>query len=212
MPHASLSTHRLCTGAFAAFGLLAAGCPAPPPKAPAACAPQTISVRLLGSTRLNQSAEGEPRPLVARVYHLKSDRRLDRVAFDQLWHNDKALLADDLVKVDEVQMFPGARTDVQFPRDAATQTVVAVGLFESPHGRTWLYTADLPQPPAAGRCTPSDCAPDDDECRIRANTNLVLPIFFDVSTVDDGSDQAAEYTEVGPKHVKAAEAPKGPAR
>ena len=210
MPHASLSKPSF--GSIAAFGLLAASCAAPPPKTPVACAPQMISVRLLGSNRLNQSAEGEPRPLVARVYHLKSDRRLDRVSFDQLWHSDKTLLADDLVKVDEVQMFPGARTDLQFPRDAATQTIVAVGLFESPHGRTWLYAADLPQPPEAGRCTPSDCAPDDDECRIRANTNLVLPIFFDVSTVDDGTDQAAEYAVVGAKPNKSDEAPKGPTR
>lgn len=197
---------------FAAFAAFAAACTAPPPKAPAACAPQTISVHLLGSDRLNVSAEGEPRPLVARVYHLKSDRRLDRVSFDDLWHKDKALLADDLVKVDEVQLFPGTRADVQFPRDAATQTIVAVGLFESPHGRTWLYAADLPAPPEAGRCTPSDCSPDDDECRIRANTNLVLPIYFDGSTVDDGTDQAADYSVVGPKHSKSEGAPKGPAR
>lgn len=198
-----------------AFGLVAAACgcgSAPAPKVATPCAPQTISVRLLGSDRLNATNEGEARPLVTRLYRLKSDSRLDRVAFDQLWHDDKAVLAEDLVKVDEVQLFPGTRADLNFPRDPAVQTLVAIGLFQSPRGRTWLYAADLPPLPEPGRCSPTECAPDDDECRIRANANPVIAIYFDAATVDDGTDQAADYPNAGPRHPKTEAAPKGPTR
>jgi type VI secretion system VasD/TssJ family lipoprotein len=187
-------------------------CPGQAAKAPSACVPQTVSVRLLGSERLNTTPAGDARPLVVRVYHLKSDAKLDRVAFDQLWHDDKTLLGPDLVKVDEVQLFPGARADVEFAREPDVHALVVVGLFQSPRGRTWLYTADLPSLPDAGKCTPGDCLPDDDECRMRANPKLTLPVYLDDVTVDDGSDRLADFPEVGRRQTKVDGAAKGIAR
>jgi hypothetical protein len=63
-----------------------------------------------------------------------------------------------------------------------------------------------------GRCSPSDCPPDDDECRIRANSTPVVPVYFDAASVDDGSDALSDYPVIGPKQRKGAPASKGPVR
>jgi len=71
-----------------------------PPKAPEKCPPQTLSLSFLASSRLNPTPDGQSRPLVVRVYELKEDARLLNASFEQVWQDDKATLADDVVKVD----------------------------------------------------------------------------------------------------------------
>src|SRR5215212_9665465 len=95
--------------ALLVLGGLAVSCStrAPAAKEPqAACTLPNPLLTIIASDRLNASA-GQGRPVQVRLYQLKSDARLQSAKFEDVWQNDVATLATDLVKVDEYTLFPG---------------------------------------------------------------------------------------------------------
>jgi type VI secretion system protein VasD len=192
-------------GALASFVALVA-CPgtAPPPATPKKCPPQTVTLSLLASASINPTSNGSPRPVVVRVYQLKNDERLYNAAFEQVWHDDKTSLGDDVVKVDEVEIYPGTRADVKFERSEAVQHVAAVALFQDPKGRSWFSIFDLPPPPEDGKCDKQACTPDDDDddCLTRASDTGHYSFWLDGSKVDDGVEHIDDFQKVGPMTKK----------
>src|SRR4051794_17029406 len=96
-------------GAGGLFLALVVSCSsrAPAAKEPqAACTLPNPLLTIIASDRLNASA-GQGRPVQVRLYQLKSDARLQSAKFEDVWQNDAATLATDLVKVDEYTLFPG---------------------------------------------------------------------------------------------------------
>lgn len=173
----------------------------PVAKAPTTCPVQNITVSLLSSDTVNRTAEGEPRPVVVRLYQLKADERLYNASFEQIWKDDKATLADDLVAVQEVQVYPGTRTDRRFDRPPTVNHVVAVALFANPAGRAWFTSLDLPPVPEAGKCGAA-CPPGDEDC---ASANVAAPhlaYWVDGNKVDDGVEHLDEYPTAGPRPKK----------
>jgi type VI secretion system protein VasD len=170
---------------------------APPAEAPTKCPPQSVTVSILASPAANPTSNGEPRPVVVRIYQLKDDGRLLNASFDQMWHDDKATLGEDLVKVDELQAYPSSRTDVRFDRPEPVQHLVAVALFQEPKGHGWFSAFDLPPPPEPGKCTSQACQGDDDECATRAASAPHYAFWIDGSTVDDGIEHLDEFPQPG---------------
>ncbi len=195
---------RSLSTSFAAFVSLAvlAACAGtvPPPEAPKKCPPQTVTLSLLASPTINPTSTGSPRPVVVRVYQLKNDARLYNAAFEDVWHDDKTALADDVVKVDEVQLYPASRQDVKFERAEPVQHVAAVALFQEPKGRSWFSVFDLPPPPDPGKCDKQACTPedDDDDCEARASDTGHYSFWLDGSKVDDGVEHLDDFQKVGP--------------
>jgi type VI secretion system protein VasD len=167
-------------------------------KAPEKCPPQHITVSLLASARVNPTRDGAPRPVVVRVYQLRSDVRLANAGFERLWHDDKTSLGDDLVKVDEHEVYPGGRLDMKFDRSEAVDHVAAVALFQSPQGRSWAASLDLPPRPAAGAaCGGTACEQDDDGCSTRHVAEPHLSFYLDGNTIDDGVEHLDDFPPVG---------------
>ncbi len=187
-----------------ALVLVSAGCTkALPPKAPEKCLPQSITLSFLASSRINPSADGQPRPLVVRVYELKGDERLLKASFDQVWHEDKATLADDLVKEQDVQLYPATRVDLKIERGETVNHIAAVALFREVKARSWLTTIDLPPVPEAGKCGPAACTDDDEDCMNVSVQNPRFAFWVDATKIDEGMDHSDEFPQVGPMKGRA---------
>ncbi len=123
-----------------------------PVKEPKKCDLQIVTLTVIASPVINPTTEtGAARPVQLRIYQLTSDVRIQNASFEQIWKKDKETLQDDLVKVDELPIYPDTRTEVKFERDESAQVVVGVALFRNPKGKSWFTTFELPPSPAKGQ-------------------------------------------------------------
>lgn len=189
---------RIC--GVAALGLLAA-CGSPPPaKAakPKLCELKTLKASVITSARVNLSEEREARPVQLRIYQLKNDTRFLNARFDGVWRSDAETLGDDLLKVDEVPVYPNSRIEMRVEREEGARFLVAAGLFRNPKGRSWFTSFEFPDPGV------EFCESDDGE--------PVVPEFYvwvEDTRVEDGSAHADEFPE-GAGRTLAISAPKAP--
>jgi type VI secretion system protein VasD len=197
-------TRRFAFAAATWVALAACAGAAPPPETPKKCPPQSVILSLLASSSINPTPNGAPRPVVVRVYQLKNDARLYNASFEDVWHDDKTALGDDVVKMDEVQLYPASRLDVKFERSEPVQHVAAVALFQEPKGHSWFSIFDLPPPPEPGKCDKQACSPedDDDDCATRASDTGHYSFWVDGSKVDDGVEHLDDFQKVGPMTKK----------
>ncbi len=193
-------------GALAAGLTLVSACAEtiPPPATPKKCPPMNVTLSLLASPAINLTPTGSPRPVVVRVYQLKNDSRLYNASFEDVWHDDKTSLGDDVVKVDEVEIYPATRADVKFERTEPVAHVAVVAIFQEPKGRSWFSIFDLPPPPEDGKCDKAACSPegDDDDCETRASDTGQYSFWIDGSKVDDGVEHIDDFQKVGPMTKK----------
>ena len=187
--------------AVGAVGLGACASTTPPAKAPEKCPSQSITVSLLSSASINRTAQGEPRPVVVRLYQLKADARLYNAPFDRIWKDDKATLADDLVASQEIEVYPGTRTDVKLERPPTVNHIAGIALFSSPTGHSWFVSLDLPPVPEPGKCG-QPCAPEDDECESANAKTAHLVYYLDGSKMDDGVEHLDDYPAPGKMRAK----------
>lgn len=185
---------------FAAVGL-ALSCGSPPPAKvakPKLCELKQLKASVITSARVNLSEEREARPVQLRVYQLKNDTRFLNARFDGVWRDDKTTLGDDLIKVDEVPVYPNSRIELKVEREGEARFLVAAALFRNPKGRSWFTSFEFPEP------STEFCEGESGE--------TVVPEFFvwvEDTRVEDGSAHADEFPE-GAGRVMALSAPSAP--
>lgn len=182
------------TPVLALLALLGAGCGGQtivPVKEAKKCEVQVVSLSVIASPTINPTLEGEPRPVQLRLYQLKDDVKLQAATFEQVWKEDAAILGQDIVKRDDVFVYPNTRTDVKFERDAAASQVVGAALFRNPKGRSWYVAFELPPAPGKGDCVVPGC--EDGKCG--ANLNPKFSLWVDGTRVDDGADHLGDVTD-----------------
>jgi type VI secretion system protein VasD len=175
------------------------------PKETPACTLQVVGLTVIASPMLNPEVDGAPRPVQLRLYQLKTDTRIENASFDEIWKDDKNTLQDDLVKVDELPIYPDTRTEVKFERDPSALFVVGVALFREPKGRTWWTEFELPPPPGKGSCMFPDAKCSGEGCPKDAGTPEGgappraphFAIWMDHTRIDDGSDHLDEFPSAG---------------
>lgn len=188
---------RSTASTFVLAAALAACSKAPPPKVAEKCPVQKVTVSVLASKAINRSADGAPRPVVVRLYQLKEDARIFNASFEQVWKDEKTTLADDVVKMQELEVYPGTRMDVTFDRPPTVNHVVAVALFSNPTGRTWFSSQDLPPIPESGKCGDVGCAPGDEECESASMQAPHFVYWADGSKIDEGIEHLDDYPAPG---------------
>ena len=160
------------------------------PKEPEPCKLQVVNMAILASPRINTTDQGDARPVQLRIYQLTTDVRLNNASFTQVWKDDKGILKDDLIKSEELSIYPDTRTDIRFERDEKALVIAAVALFREPKGRSWFMTMELPPPPTKGSCGQKD----------QDGGSLLNPkysVWIDQSRVDEGSDHLDDYPNPG---------------
>jgi type VI secretion system protein VasD len=154
---------------------------------PKRCELQLVTLDVIASKSINPTPAGEPRPVQLRIYQLASDIRLQNAAFEEIWKRDADTLKDDLIKVDELSVYPDSRTEVRFERDQAAQYVVGVALFQNPKGRSWYQTFELPPAPGKGACGVTACdGPDCADAGPKLDPRF--SIWIDGTRVDTGDE------------------------
>lgn len=164
-----------------------AGCSSPPPAKvakPKQCELKSLKASVITSPRVNLSEEREARPVQLRIYQLKNDTRFLNARFDGVWRADTETLGDDLLKVDEMPVYPNSRIEVRVEREEGARFLVAAGLFRNPKGRSWFTSFEFPEPSV------EYCESDDGDA--------VVPEFYvwvEDTRVEDGADHAEEFPE-----------------
>lgn len=167
------------------------------PPAPNSCKLQIVDMSIMASARLNPTDGNDARPVQLRLYQLTTDVHLNNADFTKIWKADKATLGDDLVKVEEMSIFPDSRTDIKFERDEKALVVAAVALFRTPRGRSWYTVMELPPAPGKGDCQVLEC---DGGPGCKPSQNRLNPHFYiwlDGSRVDEGEDRLDEFPVAG---------------
>jgi type VI secretion system protein VasD len=134
-------------------GVWSAGCSSTPDPEPAKpCDVQLVTLNLYAADNINPNETGNPRPVVVRLYQLKGDVRLENATYDEVLLKDKEVLADDIAKVDEVEVFPNDLVEVKFERIKEASHLAGVALFHSPKGNSWKTFYEFPLPPGEQQC------------------------------------------------------------
>lgn len=123
--------------------------PATPPKP---CDVQTVTLNIYSAEDVNPNENGNPRPVLVRLYQLKNDVKMENAPYDDVYANDKAVLGDDLVKSDELEVFPNDLVEVKFERAKEAQFLAGVAFFHSPKGNSWKTFFEFPLAPGEAQC------------------------------------------------------------
>lgn len=124
----------------------------PPPEPPAPCEVQMVTLNIYAADNINPNEAGNPRPVVVRLYQLKGDVRLLNASYDDVLLKDKEILADDIMKMDEVGVFANDLVEVKFERIKEASFLAGVALFHSPKGQSWKTFYEFPLPPGEASC------------------------------------------------------------
>lgn len=171
-----------------------------PVKEPDECKYQEVKVSIIASPDINPSRTGTPRPVQVRVYQLAADVRLENSPFEDIWKKDEETLGEDLVKSEELPVYPDTRTDMKFERDDKAQHVAGVALFRNPKGRSWYATFELPPAPSEGTCgqetqCPEGAEGEEGECEAPLPVNPEIYMYLDEYRIEDG----VEYADYRPE-------------
>ncbi len=166
-----------------AVGSFAMGCsPAAPPAAPKPCDVQIVTLRIYAADNINPNENQNPRSVVVRLYQLKDEMRLQNASYDEVLLNDKEVLGDDIVKMDEVVVFPNDLVEIKFERPKEASVLGAVALFHSPKGQSWKTFYAFPLMPGEAQCAGRDADGGP------AQTDPRAAFFVESTKLDNGSE------------------------
>jgi len=166
-----------------ALATIAVGCGSqPPPEAPKPCDVQVVTLNIYAADNINPNENGNPRPVVVRLYQLKNDVRMENATYDEVLLKDKEVLQDDVVKMDEVSIFPNDLVEVKFERNKEASVLAGVALFRSPKGNSWKTYYTFPLPPGEAQCGGRG-GPDAG----KPETDPRTAFFVETTKIDNGS-------------------------
>lgn len=199
-------------------GLLSSGCaPVPPPEEPDPCNVQIVTLRIYADDQINPNDAGRPRPVAVRLYQLAGDLRMQNASYDEILLNDAEVLGEDMMKKDEVIVFPNDLVEVRFERIPEALFLCGAAMFKNPQGQSWKTFYEFPPMPN----TPEACSPAAGESDPMEPQAFPETAFFVVSNkIDNGSqydesmfpDAKSTRRLNLPKRSAAPEAGVGPSR
>ncbi|MBI4705131.1 MAG: type VI secretion system lipoprotein TssJ [Deltaproteobacteria bacterium] len=175
---------RACAAAAVLGAASLLGCPVPPVPPPEPCDKQVVTLNLYAADNINPNEEERPRPVVVRLYQLANDLRMASSKYDDILLRDKETLKEDVLKVDEVEVFPNDLVEIKFERIPEATFLVGAAMFRTPKGHSWkTYYIFPPMPNAPAGC--AALAPDVDAGA--ADPAPKTAFFVEGSQIDNGS-------------------------
>jgi type VI secretion system protein VasD len=170
----------------------------PPPAAPAKaepCVNPRPHLTIAASEQVNAGPDGRGLPVQVRLYQLKSEAKLSNAFFEEVWHEDAKTLAEDLLDMREVSVFPGKSQELALEQLPESRVLGAVALFREPRGRDWFVNYDLTPAKAEPPCPPPEPR---------------ISIWLDRMKIQDGEGRV-EASEPAPPADSASAEPARPA-
>ncbi len=122
-------------------------CAHQPPPPPSPCTtPEPIRVSITASPLLNPGDHGESLATTVRIYQLKDTEKLIESSLDRILDNDRAVLGDDFVSVQELTLYPGDKAAPVLVRGEGATNLAVVAMFRRPVGPSWRAIRKLPPP------------------------------------------------------------------
>jgi len=170
-----------------ALGVAPSACSsAPPPEVPEPCDTQVVTVNIYAMDDINPNEKELPRPVVVRLYQLANDVRMLNAGYDDVLLKDAEVLKDDLLKVDEVTIYPNDLVEVKFERIPTAGYLCGAAMFRNPQGQSWktFYTfPPMPNAPAACGAAAAEAGMDAEEPQAFPRTAF----FLAENRIDNGS-------------------------
>ena len=163
----------------AALGPIAMGCAAPPAPPKKVCDKQFVTLQIYGSGTVNPNENGNPRPVSVRLYQLGSDLKLQNARYDDILLKDKETLGEDIVKSDDVTVYPNDLVEIKFERDKAAEYLGGVAYFHEPRGQAWKTFYEFPPIPGEGNCAAKGEGKPENDVHVQ--------FFVDEAKIDNGS-------------------------
>lgn len=196
-------------GLSAALVGVAPGCTTvnTPVEAPKPCDVQIVTLKIYAGDNINPNETNNPRPVVVRLYQLKDSIRMENAKYDDILLRDKETLVDDLMKVDEVVVFPNDLVEIKFERIKEAAFLAGVALFYQPKGQSWKTFYQFPMAP--GEAAKCGGGPDAGE----AGAGVAEPqvSFYVESTKIDNGSQFDESMFPNATNIRRVSLPKGSA-
>jgi type VI secretion system protein VasD len=210
VPHKARFTRRLL--AFAGVGCLVGlagtlaglGCGGTPPpiEKPKPCDKQIVTLDIYAAGNINPNETGNPRPVVVRLYQLKSDLNLQNARYDDVLLRADEVIGKDILKADEVSVFPNDHLEVKFERNKEASFLGGVAMFHGPKGQSWKTFYEFPLPPGEASC--AGRGPDAGKAQADPRTAF----FIESAKIDNGG-QMDESMFPNARPVKKLNLPKG---
>jgi type VI secretion system VasD/TssJ family lipoprotein len=103
-------------------------------------------VSLIASQLLNPGENKESLATTLRIYQLKDTGKLIESSLDRMLDSDRAVLAEDIVSVQELTLYPGDRIAPAIVRSEGAAYLAVVAFFRRPIGPSWRAIRQLPPP------------------------------------------------------------------
>lgn len=105
-----------------------------------------VRVVVQPTPEINLDPEGTPRATSLRIYQLKGGRSLDvPLDFQQVWQDAASAFGDELLKDEELTIYPGKPDVFEIEPEAEATHLVAVAIFREPVGSAWYAEWEVPQ-------------------------------------------------------------------
>jgi type VI secretion system protein VasD len=171
---------RVLFASIALATVLSAGCAT----RPSCRIPDAVQLEIESSDRVNADERGRSLPTILRLYQLKDLSKIEQSAFEDIWQQDKATLADTLVGQEELTLYPGQIMVHRFQRNGAADFLVGVAVFREPVGGSWRTIQEWP-------LQGDPCAEQDDEDAAPKMKKLRLRMFLENYRIDSVNNYAA---------------------
>lgn len=135
-----------------ASSLLLSACPAPPAEVPEPCDKQVVTLLIYAGDNINPNEAKRPRPVVVRLYQLVGDIKMLNAKYDDILLKDAETLGTDMLKMDEVEVFPNDLVEVKFERIPEASVLAGTAMFQQPRGQSWKTFYEFPPMPNAKSC------------------------------------------------------------
>jgi len=183
-PSTAVVARAVSTALLLAAAALPVACAEPPQEPKEPCDKQFVTLQIYGSGTVNPNENGNPRPVSVRLYQLGSDLKLQNARYDDILLKDDETLGEDIVKKDDVTVYPNDLVEIKFERDKAADFLGGVAYFHEPRGQAWKTFYEYPPIPGDKSCGPKGAGAPQNDVKVQ--------FFVDEAKIDNGSQYDPE--------------------
>jgi type VI secretion system protein VasD len=152
--------------------------------APTCKVPSALELEIETSDRVNLDDDGRALPTLLRLYQLTDISRLQLASFEDMWEAASQTLAQTLVAVEELTIYPGQIAVRRFARDPKADFLVGFAVFRSPVGSAWRTIEEFP-------LSGDPCQERDDENAAPKLADLRIRMFLEDYRIESLNNYAA---------------------
>lgn len=119
------------------------GCASEPPVQPPPPPPTIVNLQIDTSADLNADINGNGAPVMLRIYELREQSNFNSADFFAIFNNEKATLAGDLVRKQELLLQPGETKSLSLNPDSDVQAVGFFAGFRQLDTAQWRAVANV---------------------------------------------------------------------